>query len=205
MIHGIEKRPLAGLRSGPKDFEVSLGRRVEKKSLSVPVLLDSPEVSRLSPQDVLSINKDGPGRTEPRMLRVNAEPLQIHHPQAFHHLPGSGTAIKIKTRSFGPGNFSQNPLQFVLEGNRKLDGFQADSQSLREPVFPWVKENSEGEKIMRVFPTAEDELAGRQIKPGRPNSLAIQFEGEQKMITASIQLPILQDGSGRKDAGNARA
>ena len=56
---------------------------------------------------------------------------------------------------------------------------------------------------MRVFPTAEDELAGRQIKPGRPNPLAIQFEREQKMITASIQLPILQDGSRRKDAGNA--
>ena len=108
-----------------------MGRRVKEESLTVPILFDPPQVSRLSPQYVLGVNENRTGRAKSRVIRIQSEPLQVHHPQTLHHFPGSGTLIKIKTRPLGSRDFPQHPLQLII-GSLLSPRFKAVAEAEEE-------------------------------------------------------------------------
>ena len=195
MIHGIEQGTLPGLRGGSKDLEVALGGRIQKQGLAIAVLLYPPEVSGFSPQDVLSINENCSGRSECRMSEIDPKTLQIHHPKALHDLPRAGTLIEVKPRPLGYRNFTYNTLKLVLENRAQGQGSKVFVKPFAHKDLLGRQRVQDGKEVMRKIGLRQGEFTGREIEPGSPGSFLVKLEGKEKMVSISIQLPILQNGS----------
>ncbi len=169
-------------------LQVAQGCRVEEKGAGAAILLKRAQVFRASAEIVSGVLDQGAGRAQGGVIEGEAKALQIEHAQGFHDGFGAGIGLKLKGRELRAEPGGAKLLEGVEGGLLVGGGLPAGEFILCHEDFSRIERGEDGEEVLGTRIGSDTEFACGEIEPGGVQTLTIEKEGGEVVVTLGLDL-----------------